>query len=266
MLMSLKTLDWDQRTLTELGIPAGILLKIVSNSEIIGKVTKGWPITGNPIAGCLGDQHAAIVDDLFTHGLLSTVALKLGANGLTNYAPEGSISIAGAAVHWLRDGLDLIGSATFNGLFSPWWRVDARGVCIGITRFTNKAHITRVVMERMYFQVKDVLDSMHKDATKVESKKKFLLRVDGGATVNNLLMQIQELEDRPRVQGYQSNPFFFLLAENETCAKQNAYKKQIDYATDVSCLMLAISVELPKQQEHIDEYDVIKNLQRMFEG
>lgn len=237
MLMNLKTLEWDKTVLGELGIPFGILPKIVSNSEVIGKVTKGWPITGIPIAGCLGDQHAAMVgqacrkgeakstygtgafillntgDQMInsTHGLLSTVAFKLGANAPTNYALEGSIAIAGAAVQWLRDGLGLIGSASeieklasevdstggvyfvpaFNGLFAPWWRDDARGVCIGITRFTNKAHIARAVLESMCFQVKDVLDSMHKDATGVESKEKFLLRVDGGATINNLLMQIQ---------------------------------------------------------------------------
>ncbi|KAK1395940.1 Glycerol kinase [Heracleum sosnowskyi] len=237
MLMNLKTLDWDKKALGELGIPSGILPKIVSNSEIIGKVTKGWPIVGIPIAGCLGDQHAAMVgqacgkgeakstygtgafillntgDQMInsTNGLLSTVAFKLGPNAPTNYALEGSIAIAGAAVQWLRDGLGLIGSASeteklasevdstggvyfvpaFNGLFAPWWRDDARGVCIGITRFTNKAHIARAVLESMCFQVKDVLDSMHKDASEVESKGKFLLRVDGGATVNNLLMQIQ---------------------------------------------------------------------------
>ncbi|KAK1364018.1 Glycerol kinase [Heracleum sosnowskyi] len=237
MLMNLKTLDWDKTTLKELGIPSGILPKIVSNSEVIGEVTKGWPIAGIPIAGCLGDQHAAMVgqacrkgeakstygtgafillntgDQMITstHGLLSTVAFKLGPNAPPNYALEGSIAIAGAAVQWLRDGLGLIGSASeieklasevdstggvyfvpaFNGLFAPWWRDDARGVCIGITRFTNKAHVARAVLESMCFQVKDVLDSMHKDARGVESTEKFLLRVDGGATVNNLLMQIQ---------------------------------------------------------------------------
>ncbi|KAL8122147.1 hypothetical protein AgCh_018766 [Apium graveolens] len=237
MLMNLKNLDWDDKALGELGIPSGILPKIVSNSEIIGKVAKGWPIAGIPIAGCLGDQHAAMVgqacrkgeakstygtgafillntgDQVInsTNGLLSTVAFKLGPNAPTNYALEGSIAIAGAAVQWLRDGLGLIGSASeieklasevdstggvyfvpaFNGLFAPWWRDDARGVCIGITRFTNKAHIARAVLESMCFQVKDVLDSMHKDATEVQSEEKFLLRVDGGATINNLLMQIQ---------------------------------------------------------------------------
>ncbi|KAF2323139.1 hypothetical protein GH714_033607 [Hevea brasiliensis] len=195
MLMNIKTLDWDKPTLETLGIPAGILPKIVSNSEIIGNVGKGWPVTGLPIAGCLGDQHAA---------MLGQACRK-----------EGSIAIAGAAVQWLRDSLGIISSASeieelakqvestggvyfvpaFNGLFAPWWRDDARGVCIGITRFTNKAHIARAVLESMCFQVKDVLESMHKDAGEKgehrNAKGEFLLRVDGGATVNNLLMQSQ---------------------------------------------------------------------------
>ena len=115
-------------------------------------------------------------------------------------------------MQWLRDSLGIISSASeieemalqvestggvyfvpaFNGLFAPWWREDARSVCIGITRFTSKAHIARAVLESMCFQVKDVLDSMHKDSGESESQKtEFLLRVDGGATVNNLLMQIQ---------------------------------------------------------------------------
>ncbi|GMQ08991.1 hypothetical protein CsSME_00052499 [Camellia sinensis var. sinensis] len=143
-----------------------------------------------------------------TRGLLSTFAFKLGPDAPTNYAIEGSIAIAGAAVQWLRDGLGLIKTASeiedlamqvdstggiyfvpaFNGLFAPWWRDDARGVCIGITRFTNKFHIARAVLESMCFQVKDVLDSMHKDAGEngeVKNEKgEFLLRVDGGATVN----------------------------------------------------------------------------------
>lgn len=241
MLMNLKTLDWDKPTLETLKIPIEILPKIVSNSEIIGNIAKGWPITGIPIAGCLGDQHAAMVGQACSkgeakstygtgafillntgeesieskHGLLRTIAFKLGPNAPANYALEGSIAIAGAAVQWLRDSLGIISSASdieelasqvestggvyfvpaFNGLFAPWWRDDARGVCIGITRFTNKAHIARAVLESMCFQVKDVLDSMHKDAGdkgEVKNEKgEFVLRVDGGATVNNLLMQIQ---------------------------------------------------------------------------
>lgn len=241
MLMNLKTLDWDKPTLDLLGIPAEILPKIVSNSEVIGNIAKGWPITDIPIAGCLGDQHAAMVGQACrkgeakstygtgafillntgdktiksTHGLLSTLAYKLGPKAPVNYALEGSIAIAGAAVQWLRDSLNIISSASeieqlalkvessggvyfvpaFNGLFAPWWRDDARGVCIGITRFTNKSHIARAVLESMCFQVRDVLDSMHKDAGDIgevkNDKGEFILRVDGGATVNNLLMQIQ---------------------------------------------------------------------------
>ncbi|TKY64586.1 Glycerol kinase [Spatholobus suberectus] len=237
MLMNLKTLDWDASILETLKIPAEILPKIVSNAEIIGEIGLGWPIAGVPIAGCLGDQHAAMLGQACRkgeakstygtgafillntgegiiqskHGLLSTIAFKLGPQAPTNYALEGSVAIAGAAVQWLRDGLGIISSApeiedlalqvestggvyfvpAFNGLFAPWWRDDARGVCIGITRFTTKAHIARAVLESMCFQVKDVLDSMHKDSGAGESKAKFLLRVDGGATVNNLLMQTQ---------------------------------------------------------------------------
>lgn len=241
MLMNLNTLNWDNDTLKTLGIPAEILPKIVSNSEVIGDICKGWPIPGIKIAGCLGDQHAAMLGQACRkgeakstygtgafillntgevaiksgHGLLTTLAYKLGPQAKTNYALEGSIAIAGAAVQWLRDSLGIIKSASeiedlaamvestggvyfvpaFNGLFAPWWREDARGVCIGITRFTNKSHIARAVLESMCFQVKDVLDSMKKDAGEKGSlnndKGEFLLRVDGGATANNLLMQIQ---------------------------------------------------------------------------
>ncbi|PON90061.1 Glycerol kinase [Trema orientale] len=241
MLLNLKSLEWDKPTLETLKIPAGILPKIVSNSEVIGKVANGWPITGVPISGCLGDQHAAMLGQACRkgeakstygtgafillntgeevihskNGLLSTLAFKLGPKSPANYALEGSIAIAGAAVQWLRDSLGIIPSASeieslassvestggvyfvpaFNGLFAPWWRDDARGVLVGITRYTTKAHVARAVLESMAFQVRDVLDSMHKDAgekgeTKNE-KGEFLLRVDGGAAVNSLLMQIQ---------------------------------------------------------------------------
>ncbi|KAK2432434.1 glycerol kinase [Trifolium repens] len=238
MLMNLKTLNWDESTLKALAIPPEMLPKIVSNSEVIGNVAAGWPIPGIPISGCLGDQHAAMLGQACRkgeakstygtgafillntgeaavqskHGLLSTIAYKLGPNAPTNYALEGSVAIAGAAVQWLRDNLSFVSNAAeiealalevesnggvyfvpaFNGLFAPWWRDDARGVLIGITRYTNKGHIARAVLESICFQVKDVIDSMHKDSGADQSKKdEFLLRVDGGATVNNLLMQTQ---------------------------------------------------------------------------
>ncbi|KAG5137283.1 hypothetical protein JHK82_022014 [Glycine max] len=120
--------------------------------------------------------------------MCTTWTFKLGPNAPTNYALEGSVAIAGAAVQWLRDSLGIISSASE---IEEMALQDARGVCIGITRFTSKAHIARAVLESMCFQVKDVLDSMHKDSGESESQKKFLLRVDGGAAVNNLLMQIQ---------------------------------------------------------------------------
>lgn len=239
MLMDLRTLQWHEPTLRALGIPPAILPKIVSNAEVIGAVGADWPVAaGVPIAGCLGDQHAAMLGQgcqkgqakstygtgafillntggapvASSHGLLTTVAYKLGAGAATSYALEGSIAIAGAAVQWLRDGLGVIRSAAeieelagsvgssggvylvpaFNGLFAPWWRDDARGVVVGITRFTTKAHIARAVLDSMSFQVRDVVESMHEDAgLSPEEKKEFLLRVDGGAAVNNLLMQIQ---------------------------------------------------------------------------
>ncbi|KAJ1429148.1 Glycerol kinase [Sesbania bispinosa] len=236
MLMNLKTLDWDASTLKTLGIPSEILPKIVSNSEVIGNYF--WMANCRcPYLWMFRDQHAAMLGQACrkgeakstygtgafilintgegivrsTHGLLSTVAFKLGPKAPTKYALEGSVAIAGAAVQWLRDSLGVISSASeiealalqvestggvyfvpaFNGLYAPWWRDDARGVCIGITRFTSKAHIARAVLESISFQVKDVLDSMHKDWAENESKKEFLLRVDGGAAANSLLMQIQ---------------------------------------------------------------------------
>ncbi|WJX48763.1 glycerol kinase [Trifolium repens] len=182
MLMNLKTLNWDESTLKALAIPPEILSKIISNSEVIGNVAAGWPIPGIPISGCLGDQHAAMLGQACRkgeakstygtgafillntgeaaveskHGLLSTIAYKLGPDAPTNYALEGSVAIAGAAV------------------------------------YTSKGHIARAVLESICFQVKDVIDSMHKDSGAEQSMKdEFLLRVDGGATINNLLMQTQ---------------------------------------------------------------------------
>ncbi|CAN1310425.1 Glycerol kinase [Linum perenne] len=156
MLMNIKTLDWDKPTLQTLKLPASILPKIVSNSEVIGKIAKGWPITGIPIAGCLGDQHAAMVGQACRKG-------------------EAKSTYGTSAFILVNTGEE-----------------DARGVCIGITRFTNRSHIARAVLESMCFQVNDVLDSMHKDASQKDAQKgEFLLRVDGGATVYNLLMQIQ---------------------------------------------------------------------------
>ena len=137
--------------------------------------------------------------------LLTTVAWQLG--GQTHYALEGSIFIAGAVVQWLRDGLGLIGSSTeieglasqvsdnggvcfvpaFTGLGAPYWNQHARGTLVGITRGTTAAHIARAALESIAFQTADVVEAMKKDS----GLKKLELRVDGGAAVNDLLMQFQ---------------------------------------------------------------------------
>ncbi len=199
MLMDLETLQWHEPTLKSLGIPRSILPKIISNVEVIGEISEGWPFVGVALAGCLGDQHAAMLGHYCkkgeakstygtgcfiisntgeqivpsNHGLLTTISYKLGPDSPTNYGLEGSIAIAGAAVQWLRDNLGIIKTSSeveelaktvsdaggvyfvpaFSGLYAPWWRDDARGVLVGITRYTNKGHIARATLESMCFQV-----------------------------------------------------------------------------------------------------------------
>jgi glycerol kinase len=139
------------------------------------------------------------------NGLLTTVAYGLPSGPI--YALEGSIAITGAAVQWLRDNLGLIQNATesetiaqsvpdaggvyfvpaFSGLFAPYWDMDARGVIVGLTRYVNKAHIVRATLEAICYQTRDVLGAMHADSD-IELSA---LKVDGGATVNNFLMQLQ---------------------------------------------------------------------------
>ncbi|RID62341.1 hypothetical protein BRARA_E01423 [Brassica rapa] len=241
-------------------------LHIVNNSEVIGKICKDWPIPGIKIAGCLGDQHTAMLGQACKKGeakstydtgpfiLLNTG--ELGPQAQTNYDLEGSIAIAGAAVQWLRDSLGIIKSASeiedlaamvettggvyfvpaFNGLFA--WREDARGVCIGITRFTYKSHIARAVLESMCFQVKDVLDSLNNE------KAEFLLRVDGGATANNLLMQIQaDLMGTPVVR-----PVVI-----ETTALGAAYALYF-------FLKMLEKTDVPTKEDNIVYKEILKNL------
>jgi glycerol kinase len=138
-------------------------------------------------------------------GLLTTVCYRMG--GETIYALEGSIAVTGSAVQWLRDQLGIIGSASeiealansvpdnggvyfvpaFSGLFAPYWRSDARGAIVGLSRFNTKAHLARATLEAICFQTRAVLDAMVKDSgVRLE-----LLKVDGGATVNDTLMQLQ---------------------------------------------------------------------------
>ncbi|MDP3046900.1 MAG: FGGY-family carbohydrate kinase, partial [Chloroflexota bacterium] len=149
------------------------------------------------------------------HGLLTTVAWGLGQK--TSYALEGSIFVAGAAIQWLRDGLGIIGTASdsetlasqvpdtggvyfvpaFVGLGAPYWDMYARGSMVGLTRGTTRAHITRAALEAICFQTRDVLQAMQADSGIALAG----LRVDGGASRNNLLMQIQaDILDVPVVR------------------------------------------------------------------
>jgi glycerol kinase len=138
-------------------------------------------------------------------GLLTTVCYRMGLE--TIYALEGSIAVTGSAVQWLRDQLGIISSASeiealansvpdnggiyfvpaFSGLFAPYWRSDARGAIVGLSRFNTKAHLARATLEAICFQTRAVLDAMVQDSgVRLE-----VLKVDGGATVNDTLMQLQ---------------------------------------------------------------------------
>lgn len=141
-----------------------------------------------------------------SHGLLTTVAYQLGSEPVT-YALEGSIAVTGSLIQWLRDNVGMIQSAdevealaasvpdnggahfvpAFSGLFAPYWRSDARGVLVGLTRFITKAHIARAALEATAFQTREVLDAINEDFGGELSE----LKVDGGMTQNSLLMQFQ---------------------------------------------------------------------------
>ncbi|XP_020903631.2 glycerol kinase isoform X1 [Exaiptasia diaphana] len=233
MLMNLKTGSWDPFLCNFFGIPTTVLPTIKSSSEIYGKMVEG-PLKGTPISGVLGDQQAALVGQmcfnkgeakntygtgcfllyntglepvLSENGLLTTVAYKLGPGQPTVYALEGSVAIAGAAVKWLRDNLNMLKTSSeieslaksvtssagvyfvpaFSGLYAPYWQMDARGIIIGLTQYTNKAHIARATLEAVCFQTRELLDAMNEDCGIPLAS----LLVDGGMTANNLLMQLQ---------------------------------------------------------------------------
>jgi len=143
---------------------------------------------------------------LSKNGLLTTLGYKIGDKPAV-YALEGSIAITGALVQWLRDNMGLIEKSAdveklagsvqdnggiyfvpaFSGLFAPYWRSDARGAIVGLTRFVNKGHIARAVLEATAFQTREVLDAMEKDS----GARLTALKVDGGMVFNELLMQFQ---------------------------------------------------------------------------
>jgi glycerol kinase len=157
--------------------------------------------------GCFMLLHTGTTPVESTHGLLTTVAYQLGPHAAPCYALEGSIAIAGQGITWLRDSLGLINDAAesealaesvpncggvffvpaFGGLLAPWWEPEARGIILGLTQHTNKAHIVRAMLEAISFQTRDVLEAMKKDS----EMNLACLYVDGGASKNNTLMQMQ---------------------------------------------------------------------------
>ncbi|MDN3636366.1 glycerol kinase GlpK [Neolewinella lacunae] len=232
MLFDIKKRCWDERLLRELDIPADLLPTVKSSSEIYGQTDAALLGAAIPISGMAGDQHCALfgqacfspgqakntygtgcfmlmntgTEAVTSHnGLLTTVAWEV--DGVMEYALEGAVFIAGAAIQWLRDGLKLIDEAAdsefyarkvkdtggvyvvpaFAGLGAPYWDMYARGAIFGLTRGTTKAHIVRATLQSLAYQVRDVLDAMQKDS----GKDLTTLRVDGGASANNLLMQFQ---------------------------------------------------------------------------
>lgn len=232
MLMNIETGNWDQELLSLFQIPRQIMPEIKPSMGVFGDTSPDLLGTAIPVAAIFGDQQAA----LFAHGcdrpgllkctygtgcflvaqtgtqitrshhqLLSTVAWSNAQQ--TNYALEGAIFTTGAAIQWLRDGLQLIKNAgeteamcqgvdstngvyfvpALSGLGAPHWDMKARGAFLGITGGVKREHMVRAVLEAIAYQVKEVVDAVNKDSQEPVS----LLKVDGGAAKNNFLMQFQ---------------------------------------------------------------------------
>ncbi|MBI4830008.1 MAG: glycerol kinase GlpK, partial [Candidatus Lindowbacteria bacterium] len=233
MVFNIKELRWDSDLLAELGIPQQMLPEAAPSSKVYGNTSPDVFFgAAVPIAGIAGDQQAALFGQacfkpglakntygtgcfvlmnvgkrpaLSKSGLLSTIAW--GLNGSVEYALEGSVFIAGAAVQWLRDELKIISNAAeseelartvadnggvyfvpaFVGLGAPYWDMYARGTIVGLTRGSNRGHIARATLESICYLTRDVIDCMQADS----GRKLDELKVDGGAIVNDLLMQFQ---------------------------------------------------------------------------
>ena len=230
MLFDIKNLCWDSKLLNELGIPESMLPEVKPSSYHFGN----FEIEGHqiPIAGIAGDQQAALFGQACFHkgeakntygtgcfmllntgedleysknGLLTTIAW--GIHGKVYYALEGSVFVAGSAIQWLRDGLQIIKSAeesefyakqvsgdnpvyvvpAFAGLGAPYWDMYARGAIFGLTRDTEKKHLIKATLDSLAYQTKDVLNVMQKDSETALTS----LKVDGGACANDVLMQFQ---------------------------------------------------------------------------
>ena len=246
LMYNIRDLCWDPELLGELGVPLCILPEVRPSSQVYGETDPGQFFGCRvPIGGAAGDQQAALFgqacyspgmakntygtgcfmlmntgDRLYdsVNGLLTTIAW--GIEGRVEYALEGSIFIAGAAIQWLRDGLRLLEAArdseylagkvsdtggvylvpAFVGLGAPYWDMRARGALVGITRGTAREHIIRAALESLAYQTRDVLGAMEADS----GIRLNTLKVDGGAVDNNFLMQFQAdilgvPVERPRV-------------------------------------------------------------------
>ena len=230
MLYNIHTLEWDKELLDIFNIPALLLPIVKSSSEVYGKTNIGYLGSEIAIAGVIGDQQGALfgqqcirpgmvkstygtgcfmimntgaVPIKSTNKLLTTIAWQL--NGSVQYALEGSIFIGGAVVKWLRDGLGIIKNSAaigelaannsdgvylvpaFAGLGAPHWNPNARGTMVGLTLGSNASHIAKAALDSIAYQTRDVLKAMEADSMINISE----LRVDGGASVNDILMQFQ---------------------------------------------------------------------------
>ena len=244
MLYNIHTLNWDEELLSLLNIPESLLPEVTDSSKVYGKTTP-YTFFGEevPISGIAGDQQAALFGQgcflpgmakntygtgcfllmntgdkpvNSTNGLVTTLAW--GINNKVEYALEGSIFVAGSAIQWLRDGLQLITKASqsqelalklkdnegvylvpaFVGLGAPYWDDQARGAIFGLTRGTNRNHIARAALEALCYQTKDVLGAMEKDSGLTLKG----LKVDGGAVANDFLLQFQaDILNLPIIRG-----------------------------------------------------------------
>ncbi|GAB2699553.1 glycerol kinase GlpK [Paenibacillus thermoaerophilus] len=245
LMFNIHTLEWDTELLRLLTVPPSMLPDVRPSSEVYGYTAKTLFDVPIPIAGMAGDQQAALFGQACfregmakntygtgcfmlmntgtqavasRNGLLTTIAW--GIDGRVEYALEGSIFIAGAAIQWLRDGLKLIASSAdsekraaavsgtdgvylvpaFVGLGAPYWDMEARGAIFGLTRGTTDDHLIRAALESLAYQTRDVLEAMKADSGLALTQ----LSVDGGAVANNFLMQFQAdllgvRVNRPRV-------------------------------------------------------------------
>jgi glycerol kinase len=241
MLMNLSTVDWDDVLLDVLGVPRAMLPRIRPSSQVYGHARgplHGVPVAGalgDQQAALFGQACFAPGEAKCTYGtgaflllntgttptpsragLITTAAFQLEGQP-TVYALEGSIAVAGSLIQWLRDGLQLIGRASdvdelartvpdsggavivpaFSGLFAPHWRSDARGVIAGLTGFVTRAHLARAALEATAWQVREVVDAMAADTGLALAE----LRVDGGMTASEILLQVQaDILDVPVVR------------------------------------------------------------------